>query len=25
MHFYDKYLDRQKYGLNDQAKLTAFV
>ncbi len=25
MAFYDKYLDRQKYGLRDQAKLTAFV
>ena len=25
MHFYDKYLDKQKYGLTDQAKLTVFL
>ena len=25
MNFYDKYLDRQKYGLINQARLTAFV
>ena len=25
MHFYDGYLDRQKYGLTNQAKLTAFA
>lgn len=25
MHFYDKYLDRQKYGMKNQAKLTAFA
>ncbi len=24
MHFYDKYLDRQKYGQQDQAKLSTF-
>jgi REP element-mobilizing transposase RayT len=25
MNFYDKYLDRQKYGLRNQAKLLAFL
>ncbi len=25
MHFYEGYLDRQKYGLQNQAKLTAFI
>jgi len=25
MNFYNKYLDKQKYGLNDQAKLTAYA
>jgi len=25
MNFYDKYLDKQKYGLRDQAKLSAFL